>query len=84
MVTTTILGFVLSIFAPIVDMLPDINMAATLSSDGANTFLEWVGLAGYMLPFETFFVIFGIIIGLQVFRIVIAFFKSLWGVLPLV
>jgi hypothetical protein len=84
MVTQGIIGLILNLFSPIVNKLPEIDVASTLSSDGANTFLDWVGLAGYMLPFETFFVIFGIIVALQVFRIVIAFFKSLWGVLPVV
>lgn len=83
MVTTTILGLIMQLFKPIINLLPDINFGSTLSSQGAETFLEWVSLAGYMLPFGTFFSIFGIIISLQVFRIVISFFKSLWGVLPI-
>lgn len=84
MITEKVLEFVLSLFRPVVEQLPTIDVSGALNSAGADTFLEWIGLAGYMLPFETFFIIFGIIIGLQVFRIVIAFFKSLWGVLPLV
>lgn len=83
MVTTTILGLVMKLFEPVINLLPDISLSGTLSSQGADTFLEWVSLAGYMLPFGTFFAIFGIIIGLQVFRIVVSFFKSLWGVLPI-
>lgn len=84
MVTQTILSLILKLFTPIVELLPDINIGAALASRGANTFLDWISVAGYMLPFDTFLTIASIIVALQIFRIVVAFFKSLWGVLPLV
>ena len=83
MVTTAVITFVLSIFRPIVDQLPTVDLSNVLYSQGAETFMDWVSLAGYMLPMDTFFTILSIIVSLQIFRIVVAFFKSLWGVLPL-
>ena len=77
MITTSILSVILGLFAPVVELLPDISISGALDGTAANTFLDWISLAGYMLPFETFFTIFKIIIGLQVFRIVVSFFKSL-------
>lgn len=81
MVTETILGFLMSLFSPIVEMMPDIDLSM-LSGNSADTFLEWVGLAGYLFPFDTVFDIFKIILGVQVYRIIVSFFKNLWGVLP--
>lgn len=82
MLTTGILALLMSVFTPLVNQLPDLS-ADWVSSVGADTFLEWVSLAGYMLPFDTFFSIFGVIFALQVFRIVVSFLKNLWGVLPI-
>lgn len=77
-----IINLILFFFEPILEVLPTIDLSGIMSSTGVSTFLDWISLAGYMLPFDTFFAIGGIIFSLQIFRIVIAFFKSLWGVLP--
>lgn len=81
MVTQGILEIILKFFLPAVEKLPDINLTV-LSSRGADTFLQWVNLAGYMFPFGTCLIIINIILALQIFRIVVSFFKNLWGVLP--
>lgn len=84
MITQGIIEFVLGIFSPVVGILPSVEMSGFMASSGVKTFLEWVSLAAYVIPFDTFLTIFGIIVGLHIFRIVISFFKSLWGVLPVV
>lgn len=84
MITEIILNFIMLIFSPVIKMLPDLSFSAALNAKGVNVFMDWVSLAGYMFPFETVLRIFGIIVALQIFRIVVAFFKSLWGVLPMV
>ena len=81
MVTTAILAVVLFLFEPVVSLLPAVDVSGLGS--GAEAFLPWVRLAAYMLPMGTFIAIFKIILALMIFRIVISFFKSLWGVLPL-
>lgn len=83
MITTSVINLVLGLLSPLVAKLPDISFGF-LSGETASTFLEWIKLAGYMLPFNTFFQIFGIICALQCVRILIGFFKALWGVLPVV
>lgn len=83
MVVSGFLTLLMALFEPAVEQLPNVNLGGFLNSSGAQTFLDWISVAGYMLPFDTLFTVAGIIIGLQIFRIVIAFFKSLWGVLPI-
>lgn len=83
MIVGGILTFLMSLLRPAVELLPDLSLGVALNSRGAETFLDWVRLAGYMLPFETVFDIFALLVALQVFRIVVSFFKSLWGVLPI-
>lgn len=81
MVMTGIIGIILFLLEPVVSLLPTVDVSGLGS--GAQAFLPWVKLAAYMLPMGTFVAIFKIILALMIFRIVIAFFKSLWGVIPI-
>ena len=82
MVTQGLLDFVLFITQPIMNRVPDIDLSGLESAGGV--FLSWISVAAYMLPLGTVRAIFVIILSLQLFRIVVSFFKSLWGVLPAV
>ena len=73
---------VVNFVAPAVQKLPLVDLSGVFQQEGVQTFIDCLCCVMYMLPWGTAFSIMGIIIGLQFFRVVVAFFKSLWGILP--
>lgn len=71
-----------STFAPAINSLPNLDLSRIFQQEGVQTFIDYLCVVMYMFPWNTAFSIMGIIIGLHTFRVVVAFFKALWGVLP--
>ena len=75
-------NFVVETFTPVIGSLPDLDLSHIFNQPGVNTFIEYLNLVMYLLPFQTVIQIMGCIIGLHTLRVVVAFFKALWGILP--
>ena len=73
-----VFGFVSGFFA----LLPDFTWSVETTS--FEYFMDILKFAGYMFPWHTVTAIVGLVFGLSIFRIVIAFIKSLWSCLPFV
>lgn len=80
MIATGILTVLWNIAGPLVDKMPVI----AINYDGISnsTVFQFLKAGLYLLPTGTVFNILTIVIGLWVFRIVIAFLHSLWAALP--
>lgn len=81
MLITPILDFIWSVLSPAINQIPTITLP---SNPWTNTFIDFVRMAFWMLPVQTFLEIMTIVFALWVLRVVVAFFKTLWGMLPLV
>ena len=60
--------------------MPDITWSVDTSA--FIYFLSILKVAGYMFPWSTVVAIAGLILGLSIFRVVIAFIKAIWDLLP--
>lgn len=79
--------FVIGVVAGLFSFLPSSDVVATAieSNTGLLTsFSDFIRCACYLLPMRTVVAIITILVSLMVLRLVIAFLKTLWGVLPLV
>ena len=79
MFENTIVNFV----TPGIQRLPFLDLSTIFQQEGVQNFIDWLCLVMYMLPWNTAISIMGIIIGLHAFRVLVAFFKAIWGVLPI-
>jgi hypothetical protein len=48
-----------------------------------TTILEFINMALYLIPFKQLMPIFTFFVALMMFRIVVAFIKTIWDLLPL-
>ena len=48
-----------------------------------TTILEFINMALYLIPFRQLMPIFTFFVALMMFRIVVAFIKTIWDLLPL-
>lgn len=80
MIGTSILTLLWSIAEPLISKMPAIEINYTGIAN--STVFEFLRAGMYMLPVGTVVRILGIVVGLWVFRIVIAFLHSLWAALP--
>lgn len=48
-----------------------------------STILEFINMALYLIPFKQLMPIFVFFVSLMMFRIVVAFIKTIWDLLPL-
>lgn len=74
---------VVNFVTPGIQSLPFLDLSTIFQQEGVQNFIDWLCLVMYMLPWNTAFSIMGIIIGLHAFRVLVAFFKAIWGVLPI-
>lgn len=81
MIGEFLLNIVFTIVSGVFDMLPDFSW--NVNSTFFEYFLSIVKVVGYMLPMGTVSHIIGIIMDLMLLRIAVAFFRTLWDVLPL-
>lgn len=82
MISEFLLNIVFKIVSGLLSLLPPIDFS--VDSSAFEYFLGIVRVVSYMLPMRTVSVIVGLIVSLTIFRIVIAFIKSIWDLLPLV
>lgn len=82
MVTQGILDLIFSVVNELFSWLPDFSWS--VESGMYTTFMECVSGVLYFLPLDTILAILSIICTIQVFRIIVAFLRMLWSVLPLV
>ena len=82
MIGEFLLNIVFNIVSGFLSLLPSIDFS--VDSTVFEYFLGIVRVAGYMLPMGTVSVILSLIVNLTIFRIVIAFIKTIWDLLPVV
>lgn len=80
MITEGILNLFFSILSAMFSMLPDISWS--VESGLFASFLDFIRLAGYFFPMGTVVTIISLIFAFTMFRIIISFIKTLWGLLP--
>lgn len=80
MITEFFLNIVFKIVSGFFSLLPDFSWSVETSS--FSYMMSIFQVAGYMFPWGTVVAIVGLIVGLSIFRIVIAFIKSIWDLLP--
>ena len=82
MSTDKLLDIVFSFLNSILDALPVMDVEVDFSV--LNAFLDIVGTCLYFFPWQKVLPILGIIMMLQVWRILISIIKVIWQLLPLV
>lgn len=80
MIVETIFNLLFAILENFLDMLPDVSWQV----DGSflEVFFDVLRMVCYLLPMGTVIKIISIIIVVNIFRVVIAFIKSIWDLLP--
>lgn len=76
-------SMVVNFVTPGIQKLPNLDLSGIFEQDGVQNFIDCLSVASYMLPWDTVTAIVAMIISFYTIRIIIAFFKALWGVLPL-
>lgn len=71
MIVSAILKFILTLINPILSLVPSITFQAQ-SIDG---FMQYVRAILYFFPISTVTIIFSMFLGIQLFRIIIAFIR---------
>lgn len=82
MITDNLMGIAFSFLEKLLDKLPIMNMDIDFSV--LNGFLDVLGFALYFFPWAKVVPILGLIILLQVWRVIISIIRVIWEVLPIV
>lgn len=82
MIVESILGIVFSLVEQIMSFLP--NITWDVDTGAFSYFLDVVQVVCYLFPMNTVGRIFGIIVSLMGFRIIVTLIKTLWDILPIV
>lgn len=82
MITDVVLALVLKIVSPLLGLLKPINIV--VNSVYIDYVFDVVSSIMFFLPVDTINTILGIMISLWIFRVVIAFLRALWSILPIV
>lgn len=80
MISEFFLNIIFNIVSGFFGMLPEFSWSVETSA--FQYFLSILQVAGYMFPWGTVVAICGLIVGLSIFRVVIAFIKAIWDLLP--
>ena len=80
MISEFFLNIIFGIVTGFFSLLPDFTWSVDTSA--FDYMIDIFRVAGYVFPWGTVVAIVGLIIGLSIFRIVIAFIKSVWDLLP--
>ena len=75
---------VVKFVTPGINRLPYLDLSHIFQREGVQQFIDWLCVVMYLFPWNTAYQIMGIIIGLHAFRVFVAFFKAIWGILPIV
>lgn len=82
MISEFFLNIIFNIVSGFFGMLPEFSWSVETSA--FSYFLSILQVAGYMFPWGTVVAICSLIVGLSIFRVVIAFIKAIWDLLPFV
>lgn len=82
MITDNLMGIAFSFLEKLLDKLPIMNMDVDFSV--LNGFLDVLGFALYFFPWAKVVPIVGLILLLQVWRVIISIIRVFWEVLPIV
>lgn len=82
MITDNLIGIAFSFLEKLLDKLPIMNMDVDFSV--LNGFLDVLGFALYFFPWAKVVPIVGLILLLQVWRVIISIIRVIWEVLPIV
>lgn len=80
MISEFFLNIIFNIVSGFFGMLPEFSWSVETSA--FQYFLSILQIAGYMFPWGTVVAICSLIVGLSIFRVVIAFIKAIWDLLP--
>lgn len=80
MITEFILNIIFNIVSGFFNLLPDVTWSVETSA--FQYFMSILQIAGYMFPWGTVVSIATMIFALSIFRVVIAFIKAIWDLLP--
>lgn len=80
MISEFFLNIIFNIVSGFFGMLPEFSWSVETSA--FQYFLSILQVAGYMFPWGTVVAICSLIVGLSIFRVVIAFIKAIWDLLP--
>ena len=82
MIVEGLLSIIFSIVSGFFSLLPEVSWSVDTSA--FQYFISILQIAGYVFPWGTVAAIASIVFGLSIFRIVIAFIKAIWDLLPIV
>ena len=82
MIGEGLLNIIFAIVSDIFSLLPDISWS--VDTPFFDCLISFIRMVGYLLPWETVTAICGLIVALTLFRIVVAFIKTIWDLLPMV
>ena len=82
MISEFFLNIIFGLVSGFFSMMPDITWS--VDTTAFQYFMDILKFAGYMLPWGTVVSIVSVIFSICVFRIVVAFIKTIWDLLPLV
>lgn len=80
MITQFFMNIIFGLVSGMLELLPDVSWSVTTST--FQSFLDIVRVASYMFPFDTLFMIIGLIIDFTLIRIAISIPKTIWDLLP--
>ena len=80
MISEFFLNIIFNIVSGFFSMMPDVTWS--VDSSAFNYFMSILQVAGYCFPWGTVVAIVSLIISLSIFRVVIAFIKGIWDILP--
>jgi hypothetical protein len=75
-------GIIDAVISVILSLFPE---SSTVSFDfsALGSVVDFFRMVAYLLPMGTVSFVVTVIVALQVYRVAVSFFKTLWGVLPL-
>ena len=82
MVSEFFLNIIFTLVSGFFSLMPDFTWSVDTSA--FSYFMTILQVAGYVFPWSTVVAIAGLVVGLSIFRVVIAFIKTIWDLLPLV
>lgn len=82
MIFTGVINFILTIVNNVLDVIPVIDIVVNMEYfDG---FLGFINFCTYLFPCYALWPLLYIVIGLTMFRMLIALLKTIWGIFPIV
>ena len=81
MIVEGLLTLIFGIVSGFFSLLPEVTWSVDTSA--FSYFMSILRVAGYVFPWSTVVAIASIVFALAIFRIVVAFIKTIWDLLPI-